>query len=226
MISRTDRSEAQKKLLETLGQLAEPFGFSAKPSGQSFYRRLPTGTWALHLSFIPHAADFDVTADVALRFNAVEDLVNQYDTKLSRAEGRRSMTMGAELGNLSEGRPIRWTVADIEEIPNVGRQVLNAFERIGLPFLQAHNDLVSLHRLLVGEMPITRLVAPISGPRYLRAIATACLLGAFDEVRARASQYEAALLNEQDLYLDEFRALCEYVKTQGIRLSTVVRSVH
>ena len=225
MISRTDRSEAQKRLLETVGQLAEPFGFSPKPSGQSFYRRLPTGTWALHLSFIPHARDFDVTTDVALRFNAVEDLVNQYDTKLSKAESRRSMTMGAELGNLSEGRPRRWTVSDIGEIANVGRQVLDAFERIGLPFLQAHNDLVSLHRLLVGETALTRLVAPISGPRYMRAIATACLLGAFDEARTRASQYEAALSKEDDLYLGEFRALCEYVKTQRVQMSTAGLSV-
>lgn len=225
MISRINRSEAQKGLLETVGQIAEPFGFTPKPSGQSFYCRLPTGAWALHLSFIPHTGDFDVTADVALRFNAVEDLVNRYDTKLSKAESRRSMTMGAELGNLSEGRPMRWTISDLGEIAEVGHRVLDVFGRIGLPFLQAHNDLVSLHKLLAGETALTRLVAPILGPRYMRAIATACLLGAFDEARTRASQYEAALLKEDDLYLRDFRALCEYVKTQGVPSSVLGTSI-
>src|ERR1700761_3414661 len=106
MINRGERSEVQKRLLNEIGGRVAVWGFNSKPSGQSFYRKVPSGKWAFHISFIPHKEDLDLTADVALRNEAVEGLVGQYDAKLSTIESRKSMTLGAELGNLSIGKPL------------------------------------------------------------------------------------------------------------------------
>lgn len=98
--------DAERAVLEQLGTRMAAHGFRPKPVGQSFYRDVPGGRWALHVSFIRHETDMDVTADVAVRINAIEQVVNQCETGLTDAEKRRSTTLGAELGNLSR-RPLQ-----------------------------------------------------------------------------------------------------------------------
>ncbi len=98
--------DAERAVLEQLGTLMAAHGFRPKPVGQSFYRGVPGGSWALHVSFIRHETDMDVTADIAVRIDAIEQVVNQCETGLTDAEKRRSTTLGAELGNLSR-RPLQ-----------------------------------------------------------------------------------------------------------------------
>jgi hypothetical protein len=119
MIEKAERSNTEHQLLNRLGERIIAFGFKPKPTGQTFYQVVETGKWTFHVSFIAHKTDFDLTADVAVRVNAIEDLVNEYDTKLAAAEKRRSMTLGGELGNISEGSPKRWAISNVEDIPSV-----------------------------------------------------------------------------------------------------------
>ena len=60
------------------------------------------------MSFIKHAHGCDVTADVAIRVDALEDLLNEWNATLSKAERKQTHSMGAELGNISEGRASAW----------------------------------------------------------------------------------------------------------------------
>ena len=207
MIEKAERSSAQRTLLLGLADQIGTFGFNPKVLGQSFYQVVPTGKWVFHISFIVHKADFDLTADVAVRVNAIEDRVNEYDTKLSAAEKRQSMTLGGELGNISEGVPRRWTVSSVEDIPAVCDKVIEAFQEIGLPFLQKHSDAVAAHRVLVSSKQADLLLAPILGPRYMRAIASAYITGNTSGIEALASRYEAKLSETGDLYLEDFRSL-------------------
>ncbi len=183
------------------------FGFNPKVLGQSFHQVVPTGKWEFHISFIAHKIDFDMTADVAVRVNAIEDLVNEYDTKLTTAEKRKSMTLGGELGNISEGVPRRWTVSSVEDIPAVCDGVIEAFQRIGLPFLQKHSDAAAAHRVLVSSRQADLLLAPVLGPRYMRALASAYVTGNTNEVDVLSRRYEAELSESEDLYLKDFRSL-------------------
>src|SRR5437867_11840937 len=103
--------ELKEDLLNSLGKRVEAYGFAMKAREQSLYKRTPFGRLALHLSFIPHRADFDATADVAVRFDALEDLVNEGNDLLSKAEKKGTFSLGADLGNISEGKQRRWTVS-------------------------------------------------------------------------------------------------------------------
>jgi hypothetical protein len=207
MIQKGERLDAQRELLADLGLKLRPWGFNPKPSGQDFYQNRPNGKWAFHVSFIPHKDDFDLTAHVAVRINELEDLVNKYDSKRNPAEKRKSMTLGAELGNLSRGQPVRWTVADRGDIPDVCDKVVEAFERIGLPFLHTYSDLASVYHALLSSEPKNMHLAPILGPRYMRVVIAANVLGHIDEVKTLSAKYEAELSATEDLYLEDFRCL-------------------
>ena len=207
MIEKSERSSAERTLLMGLADQIGTFGFNPKVLGQSFHQVVPTGKWEFHISFIAHKIDFDLTADVAVRVNAIEDLVNEYDTKLTTAEKRKSMTLGGELGSISEGVPRRWTVSSVEDIPAVCDRVIEAFQRIGLPFLQKHSDAAAAHRVLVSSRQADLLLAPALGPRYMRALASAYVTGNTNEVDVLSRRYEAELSETEDLYLKDFRSL-------------------
>lgn len=186
----------------------EAYGFKPKPVGQSFYRDVPGCRWDFHASFIHHATDMDITADVAVRIDAIEQFVNQFETGLTEAEKRRSTTLGAELGNLSRRQPLRWTVSEIDDVAAAAEQIAGAFEKIGLPFLSAHSDVESAYRVLVGATPEDRLYSPILGARCMRAVAAAHVLGR-SELNQLIQRCKAQLIHEDDLYLPDFRALSE-----------------
>jgi hypothetical protein len=207
MIEKAEQLSTEHQLLIRLGERISTFGFKPKPTGQSFYHVVPTGKWAFHVSFIAHKTDFDLTADIAVRVNAIENFVNEYDTKLTAAEKRKSMTLGGELGNISEGSPKRWTISNVEDIPSVCDGVIETFQKIGLPFLQKHSDAAAAHRVLASSKPTDLHLAPILGPRYMRAVASAYVTGRTDEIEALVKQYEAELLETEDLYLEDFRTL-------------------
>jgi hypothetical protein len=207
MINKTERAIAQRELLAHVGQKGSILGFAPKPSGQTFYQSVPEGKWAFHVSFIPHESDFDLTVDLAVRINKIEDLVNAYDSKLDAAEKSKNMTLGGELGNLSEGRPRRWTISSREDIPSVSGELVEAVRVIGMPCLEEWSNLAVAHRLLTSSDPKDLQLAPILGPRYMRAVATAHLLGDVDRLNVLVKRYEARLLEADDLYLEDFRSL-------------------
>jgi hypothetical protein len=208
VIQKAEHSVAKHDFLRTLGAHLESLGFNPKSSGQSFYRNFAVGKSAFHVSFIPHQTDFDLTADVAIRINAIEDLVNEYDTKRSPSEKRQSMTLGGDLGNISEGRQLRWTVADLNDIPRICDQVANKFERVGLEFLRTHSEVAAVRQVLVSSDHRDTLLAPILGSRAMRAIASTYILDGAGGIPALTKRFEAKLLEKQDLYLTDFRALC------------------
>ncbi len=76
--------ELQKNLLANVGEKLTTFGFGGKAKQQSFYRPIDGGWACVHLSFIKHADDFDVTVDVGVRFDEVEELVNSNNNLLTK----------------------------------------------------------------------------------------------------------------------------------------------
>jgi hypothetical protein len=204
-----------------MGELISTFGFRSKPTGQSFCQEIATGKWVLHVSFISHKTDFDLTADIAVRVDAIEDLVNEYDTKLNAAEKRKSMTLGGELGNISAGSPRRWTISNVEDIPNACEGVIETFQEIGLPFLQKYSDAAAAHRVLVSSKPSDFHLAPILGPRCMRAVASAYVTGRTNEIEALVRQCEAELLETEDLYLEDFRNLARFLLSRSSRVVPV-----
>ncbi|MBI3652568.1 MAG: hypothetical protein HY231_16225 [Acidobacteria bacterium] len=185
----TKLKDLQDTLLSRLSEEVERYGFDKKVRGQSFSKKTPLGRHSFHLSFIRHPpTDFDVTADIAIRFDELEDILNENNNYLSKAEKKNTFSLGAEIGNISEGRQKRWTVASPADVENVAQSIMDAFATIGIPYLEKHSDMETALEALSGDDKAAWLHVPFHDGRAKAAIGLAFLLGQ----RERFSQIAAA----------------------------------
>ncbi len=204
------RKELQESLLRELADLPAKLGFEFKPREQGFRAFRPGGCVFFHLSFVPHPADFDVIADVALRLDAVEDLLNEERPYLSKGEKKLTWTIGGcELGQLSGGMQRRWTIVSEADIKETAASISAAFESIGVHFIEQYSDLPTLLAVLSRNDKLARLVSPSHSGRCKAALAIAYVLGRYDEIEGLIAQSEAYLsslnfLNSKKEF-DDFR---------------------
>ncbi|MGH7953764.1 MAG: hypothetical protein ACREFE_17845, partial [Limisphaerales bacterium] len=145
----TKIAELQKKLLNEVAIIVAKHGFSPKPKGQSFRMQKPFGWASFHLSFILHeSTDFDVTTDVALRIDAVENLINEDNNLLSNAEKLQTATIGCELGNLSEGQQKRWNIASDNDVELVAESIHDALASVAIPYIERYSNLQEIFAVL------------------------------------------------------------------------------
>lgn len=85
-----------------------------------------------------------MTADAALRIDAVEDLVNADNPLLTTKEKKQTFTIGAELGNMLEGKQRRWTISDSNHVTMVADGIIDLFRKVGLPYLERYSDFGNL----------------------------------------------------------------------------------
>ncbi len=205
----------QDKLLLAVGQGLQKFGFDNRPKGQSFLKSCPFGRASFHLAFIKHDNDFDVTADVAIRFDQVEELISRYmnDPLLTKSEKTNTFTLGCELGNLSEGRQRRWTLACSDDILGVAESVLEAFAKIGIPYIETYSDPQKALEVLSGDGPASWLHSPLHGERAKRAVAMALIANGEEAAQKLSNIKLAFLVDRNDFGLLEFR---KYLDKSGI----------
>lgn len=187
--------DIQRALLEAVGIRVVALGFDGKAAEQSFLRRIPGGRASLHLAFIKHPKDFDVVADVAVRFDQLEDLVNATNSLLSKREKGQTYSLGAEIGNLSGDGQRRWSVASLADVETVADQVVTSFKEVGLPYLERASTLEGALQLLTSPGRDAWLHSPIHASRLKRVVGLVKVMGREDELEARAR--EGALLLEE-----------------------------
>ena len=207
--------DIQRALLDAVGRRITSDGFGIKPVGQSFLRRLPTGRASLHLAFVDHPGDFDVVADVAVRLDDLEDLINASNTLLSNKEKGQTYSLGAELGNISGKGQMRWNVASLFEVDQVADQLVAAFKSIGLPYLDRASTLEGAYELLVSPGRAAWLHSPIHASRAKRIVGLTKILGRTDELLARASENLQFLESSKDPNLQDFK---RFVTGLGIKV--------
>ncbi len=172
--------ELQKELFDALIPGLGVHGFAPIPVDQAFHKVVPEGRWIFHVAFVPHDAHFDVTGDVAIRIDAVEDVVNRGNTALLARDRKRTATIGAELGNIADGRQRRWTVRTATDLIDVAASVVREFETFGLPYLERYSNLETMLEAISREDRSSWLHAPIHDARWKRAVALAVVLGQGD----------------------------------------------
>lgn len=208
-----NRKELQESLLKSLSVAVEKYGFAGKLREQSFYAAKPFGWGAFHLAFIPHSTDFDVTTDVALRIAAVEDLVSQSRESLSKKEKKQTATMGCELGNLSEGKQKRWTVAKESDVKKAAVEIETALKTIAIPYIEHYSDLQQAFAVLSGNERTSWLHSPFHSERCQRALALAFVLKKYKQIDELTSSYEEYLKSRNDFGLREFQQLASNVRS-------------
>ncbi len=187
-------------------------GFESRTRDQRCVRKTPFGRQTFHVSFIKHAHDCDVTADVAIRIDALEDLLNERNEALSKSERKQTHSMGAELGNISEGRQRRWTLASEDDIPQVVSSMISLFESVGLPYLETYSNLERALEALSGDDQASWLHSPFHDLRAQLAIGLAFVLGRHERLDALIAAKTQFLKDRNDPGLDRFLAFAKDLK--------------
>lgn len=196
--------DIQKNLLTLVGEKISTYGFQKKPLSQSFLKMIPGGRVSFHLSFIEHETDFDVTADIAIRFDDLENLVNADNRLLSKKERDMTYSFGVELGNLANGKQKRWRVASDADVVNVADALVADFERYALPYYEKYSVMSGAFELLSSNDRATWMHCPLHGARAKRALGLAILLGKKELVAGMIGSSAAFLREVNDFGLQDY----------------------
>ncbi len=71
-----NKKELKLKLLQGLGEALKENGYKTRTTQQDLVKKFDKGKIGIHLAFINHLEDFDVTVDVGIRFDELENMKN------------------------------------------------------------------------------------------------------------------------------------------------------
>lgn len=202
-------------LVELDDQLAT-YGFKRPARSQSYYRKAPWGRSAFHISYIKHRTDCDLTADVAVRIDELEQLVNANNPSIAEAERNKTFSLGAELGNISEGRPKRWTLATLEDVTRVVPSVMAMFREVGLPYIERYASLQNAFEALRPNDRASWLHSPFHGERCRQIVALALLLGKVDQLDGTIQDCTRFLRDRNDPELADFLTFAQEIRRRAM----------
>lgn len=172
-----DLKAVRKELFGCLSPELAKYGFITKLSDSSFYRKFLQGRQSIHLQFIYHGVDVDVLVNIAVRFDELEDLINKHKLFLADKEKKNTYSLGAELGNIRDRVPIRWTIYSSANVEQVAKDILEAIVSTAIPCLEKYSDMRNALDAVSGDGPDDWLYSPFDNERAMRAIGLAFLLG-------------------------------------------------
>jgi hypothetical protein len=156
-------ADLREQLLVDFGALLAPLGYRRRE--QTFGREQAGCRWLVHIAFIKHPADFDLTMDVAIRHHGVEELLHSRGSRLPKREQRHTATIGVELGNLVDGRGYRWTVVKPDDVSTVVPELFKWYKKWAVPFFERFEKLTEVERVLDEGGPLARLISPVEARR-------------------------------------------------------------
>lgn len=166
--------ELRDALLVAIDASLRPRGYRRRQ--QAFQKDDKKSRRIVHLAFIPHRDDIDVTADVAIRHHAVETLTVEHHPLLRPQDVAEQATVGVELGNWADGRQHRWTLAAPDQVEMVANDIMKRLNELGEPFLDRFSDLAEVRRILEEDGREARLICPFPERRAKIVAAAAQIL--------------------------------------------------
>lgn len=209
--------ELQKKLLLLVRNEISFYDFSLKLSNQSYVKPFHGGKVTYHLTFINHEVDFDVTADVAIRFDALEDIVNEDNRFLTNKEKSLTYSFGVEMGNLVYGSQKRWTVYDESDVINVTKEIMNMFIIYAIPYFEKYCNIQNAFLLLADNKNTSWMHCPIHGERAKRALALSILLDNKERIPELVNESTKLLTQLNDFGLQDYLKFSRKLVTMGDR---------
>ena len=191
--------------LKGLHERLKPMGFRLRARSQEFTRPFEHGMESVHIAFVRHQDSFSAIVDVALRFDEVEEYVNQDAAWLSPAQKKSTYTLGAEIGNIAGQGQRRWEVTHGTDLTACFDSVMQALSQFGFPYMQRLSDYESAFEALSSAPEKAWLYMPIPLGRAKRAVALSELLGRRSVTWEVVRQQLDFFLAESALCADEFR---------------------
>lgn len=174
--SLTDKKELKKVLLKRVLDFLANYGFYRRLYGQSFWKPLNVGRGMIHLHFINHANDFDVTVSVSIRFDKLEEMINENNMLLKENEKNSTSTIGVELGNLTKGVQKRWTVKELDDLEFVASDICKMIVEAALPYIDKYKDMNTIFDIIMRDDPDAWLLSPFRHRLAMNAVGLAKLL--------------------------------------------------
>jgi hypothetical protein len=193
----------QKKIHHGVCERMARFGF-AREGTRRMVRVLDGITDSVHLSYIEHEADFDVTVDIAIRVGPVEEMVNRGNALLTPKERAATSTIGCDIGNLERGERYRWSILKEVDIPAAVQAIAEKLAETGLPYFERFHDLGTVYEVLSGDDRGAWLHCPIHVERAKRACALLLVMGRENELPALVENKRSFLQNRGDPGLTGF----------------------
>lgn len=186
-----NKKEIKKKILNMMGEELSKYGFGKKAHGYSFWKPIDDGNRAMiHIAFIDHYVDFDMTVSVSIRIEIVENMVNSANNMLTKKEASDTSTIGIELGNLVEGRPKRYSVDDYTNLDDVISEMMVSIKERAFPFIEKYSDLENVMEVMLSDDIKVWLLSPFHHRRAQNAVALAKLL--------RVNELESIIKKQRD----------------------------
>jgi hypothetical protein len=168
--------QLKKELLKEISNFLVEYGFEKKIFKQSFWKYTVNGRAMIHLSFIDHAADFDVVVSVSVRLDELENMVNKANPLLKESEGQLSSTIGVELGNYKEGKQKRWTIKDENDLLLTVGGVCQDIKTIAIPFIEKFTDINTIFEIMLRDDKEAWQLTSLHHRRAMNAVGLAILL--------------------------------------------------
>ncbi|MGE7725591.1 hypothetical protein [Bacillus cereus] len=192
-----NKKELKLKLLQGLGEELKEDGYKIRITQQDLVKKFDKGKIGIHLAFINHPEDFDVTVDVGIRFDELENMKNQWDEGLTSKEKKETYTIGVELGNLVHREQKRWCVEKETDILPVTIDILKEVKQYFIPYIDKYVDMENVFDLCVRDDDEAGLIGTI-----------------FDGTRAQNAIGLALLLNKEEMLEQIIEKKKEYLKTR------------
>jgi hypothetical protein len=180
------------------GELAG-FGFESKVKQQALVRKNVGCTWIIHIGFVRHRDDVDATIDLGVEIAPVDKLFSA-----TEATHWGAATIGAELGNLVDRRPRRWTIESVARAPQIAQQMRTEVEKFGIDWLGRFSQLETIYQTLVRNDAQSRLIMPLQAKRCAILLGLATLLRTKEEARQVFLESHALLSSRQEPMLQQF----------------------
>lgn len=200
--------EIREALHQALNKRLEPIGFKYKTSEHSHIRPTAIGRESFHIAYL-YYDHLCVAADVAVRFDELEDLLNATRSWLSPRERRSTYSLGAELGNIAGTGYRRWDVPSLDEVERVADDVVASFRSIGLPYLERASSLESAYQLLTAPGRAAWLHCANHWIRAQRQVGLALLTGRQQELPRIVDDCVRMLEELKDPNLKDFLAFLD-----------------
>jgi hypothetical protein len=202
-----------------IGKRLKQFGFDPRPKGQSFRKKTSFGFCSFHLAFIDHADDFDVTADLAIRFDNVEKWMVG-EQAVPKTKTRESSTIGGELGNIKGTGQLRWAIEKDNDVSKAADSIMEEFEQVAIPYFDTYSNLDNVLDVLSRDDREVWVHSPIDGERAKAAVAVAFLQEGKEAAKQLGHAKLLYLAERRDFSLESFRT---FIRSKGLEVSTMVK---
>lgn len=174
-------------------------GFRAKLRDQLFSRMAATSSWLIHISFADAQSRLDATLDLAIRSTAAQRRLTRVGFGVP--EGA---TMGAELGNIIDGRPRRWTLLSETDCESVAHEMYDCCESFAINWFRRYESDDAILDVLSSGDDSAKLYSPVAVKRFLSILALAQQVWPETRVRQLVTDYHRALTEQKDPQLSAF----------------------